>query len=382
MTSPYDVTLLGATGFAGRLTAEYLAAHAPAGLRWAIAGRNPEALESLRSALSALGNAPDVVRADVSDHASVRAAAEQTAVLGSTVGPYIEYGEAAVAACAETGTDYCDLTGEPEFVDRMWLSYDALARRTGARLVHACGFDSVPHDLGAYYTVSQLPDDAAITLRGYVTASAGFSGGTYHSAIHGMSRMRQSAAAGSRRRDREARPANRRVRALPSRPVRGPGGRGWGLPMPTLDPAIVRRSARALDAYGPDFAYGQYALFKGLPFAVGTTVGLGTLLAASQVPPLRDALLRFKRSGDGPSPEQRARSWYRVQFVAEADGETIATQVSGGDPGYDETARILGESLLCLATDDLPERAGQLTTAIAMGDHLLRRLDFAETLTR
>ena len=377
----YDVTLLGATGFAGKLTAEYLAAHAPSDARWAIAGRNTASLESLRAELSELGSTPDVVRVDVTDAPSVRAAAEQTKVLVSTVGPYIEYGEAAVAACAETGTDYCDLTGEPEFVDRMWLGYDALARRTGARLVHACGFDSVPYDLGAFYTVSQLPNDVPLTLRGYVTASAGFSGGTYQSAIHGMSRVRQSAAMGAQRREREARPTGRRVRALPDRPVRGPDGRGWGLPMPTLDPAIVRRSARALDVYGPDFAYGQYALFKRLPVAVGTTVGLGALLGAAQVPPLRKALLRLKTAGDGPSPQQRAKSWYRVRFVGEADGQTVTTQVAGGDPGYDETARILGESALCLATDDLPERAGQLTTAVAMGERLLRRLDFAETVS-
>ena len=379
---PYDITLLGATGFAGRLTAQYLAAHAPDGLRWALAGRNPATLEALQAELSTLGNAPDVVRADVTDQTSVRAAAEQTKVLISTVGPYIEHGEAAVAACAETGTDYCDLTGEPEFVDRMWLRYDALARRSGAKLVHSCGFDSVPHDLGAYYTVSLLPDDVPITVRGYVTASAGFSGGTYQSAIRGMSRVRQSAAAGSERRKREARPTDRRVRALPMRPERGPGGRGWGLPMPTIDPAIVRRSARALNAYGPDFAYGQYALFKRLPVAAGTTAGLGVLLAASQVPPLRDALLRLKRAGEGPTEEKRDKSWYRIQFVAEGGGESVTTQVSGGDPGYDETARILGESALSLATDDLPAHSGQVTTAVAMGDHLLRRLDFAETLAR
>ncbi|UYM04291.1 saccharopine dehydrogenase family protein [Solicola gregarius] len=377
---PYDVTLLGATGFAGGLTAKYLAAHAPDDIRWAIAGRNPGALESLQSELAKVGSAPDVVPVDISDAASVRSAAEQTRVLATTVGPYVEHGEPVVAACAEAGTTYCDLTGESEFVDRMWLRYDALARRTGARLVHACGYDSVPHDLGVLYTVSQLPDDVPITVRGYVTASAGFSGGTYHSAIRGMSRVRRSAGLGDERRKREARPADRRVRALPSRPARGPGGRGWALPMPTIDPAIVRRSARALDAYGPDFRYGQYALFKRLAMAAGTTAGLGGLLVASQVPPLRDALLRFKQPGDGPSEEQRSRSWFRIQFVAEADGVSIETQVSGGDPGYDETARILGESALCLALDDLPERSGQLTTAVAMGEHLLRRLDFAETL--
>ena len=376
----YDVTLLGATGFAGRLTARYIAEHLPEGATWAIAGRNTAALEDLQDQLATAGTAPEVVRVDIDDAATVRAAAEQTKVLATTVGPYIEYGEPVVAACAQAGTAYCDLTGEPEFVDRMWLRYDALARRTGARIVHACGYDSVPHDLGVFYTVSQLPDDVPITVRGYVTASAGFSGGTYHSAIHGISRVRQADAVGKQRREREARPADRRVRALPSRPERGPGGHGWALPMPTIDPAIVRRSARNLDRYGPDFRYGQYALFKRLAVAAGTTAGLGGVLAAAQLPPLRNALLRLKRPGDGPSEQQRARSWFRIQFVAEAGGETIETQVSGGDPGYDETARILGESALCLAFDDLPDRGGQLTTAVAMGEHLLQRLDFAETL--
>ncbi|MGH3358567.1 MAG: saccharopine dehydrogenase family protein [Nocardioidaceae bacterium] len=376
----YDITLLGATGFAGRLTAEYLAANAPETVSWAIAGRNPATLDSLQADLAALGSAPGVVRADVSDAASIRSAAEQTRVLVTTVGPYMEYGEPAVAACAETGTDYCDLTGEPEFVDRMWLRYHEEAQRTGARLVHACGFDSIPHDLGVLYTVSRLPDDVPITVRGYVRASAGFSGGTYHSAVRAFSRARQSGAVTSDRRRREVPASDRRVRALPMRPQRGPDGTGWGLPMPTIDPVIVRRSARALDRYGPDFTYGQFALFKGLPLAVGTSVGLGGLVAAAQIPPLRDALLRVKAQGDGPTPQQRAKSWYSIRFVGEADGQTIRTKVSGGDPGYDETARMLGESALCLAFDDLPQRAGQLTTAVAMGDRLLDRLDFAKVL--
>lgn len=376
----HDLTLLGATGFAGRLTAEYLAAQVPDGVGWAIAGRNREALAALRSDLEAIGTAPDVVHADITDAASLRAAAGQTRVLASTVGPYMEYGEAAVAACVETGTDYCDLTGEAEFVDRMWLGYHEQAQRTGARLVHSCGFDSIPHDLGALFTVSRLPDDVPITVRGYVQASARFSGGTYHSAVRAFSRARQAGAVTSRRRELEARPSDRRVRALPMRPARGPEGTGWALPMPTIDPVIVRRSARASDAYGPDFGYGQYALFKGLPYAAGTAVGLGGMVAAAQVPPLRDALLRAMPQGEGPSAERRARSWYRIRFVGEAGGETIRTEVSGGDPGYDETARMLGESMLCLALDDLPPHTGQLTTVTAMGEHLLDRLDFARVV--
>lgn len=376
----YDLTLLGATGFVGRLTAEYLARRIPGDLSWAIAGRNRDALAALQSELGAIGVQPGIVHVDVSDPASIRAAAEQTRVLASTVGPYMEYGEPVVAACAETGTDYCDLTGEPDFVDQMWLRYQATAERSGARLVHACGYDSVPHDLGTLFTVAQLPDDVPITVRGYVQASARPSGGTYHSAIRSFARARELRSIVAERRKREVRPEDRRVRALPMRPARGPDSTGWGLPMPTIDPVIVRRSARTRDGYGPDFSYGQYALFKGLPFAVGTAAGVGGVIAAAQVPPLRDALLRVIPQGEGPDAARRARSWFRIRFVGEAAGQTVRTEVSGGDPGYDETARILGESMLCLAQDDLPTRSGQLTTATAMGEHLLDRLDFARVV--
>src|SRR5690606_6459392 len=138
---PYDIVLFGATGFVGRLTAEYLAAHAPEGLRWAVAGRSTEKLERLRDGLPGAAGI-GVLRADVSEPATLRALAEQSRVVATTVGPYVHHGEELVAACADLGTDYLDLTGEPEFVDLMYVRYDTRARETGARLVHACGFDS------------------------------------------------------------------------------------------------------------------------------------------------------------------------------------------------------------------------------------------------
>ena len=184
----FDVVLFGATGFTGGLTAEYLAAHAPEGLRWAIAGRNAEKLAGVADRL---GGDIDVLVADSSDAAALFDVAGRTRIVVSTVGPYLQHGEPLVSACAEAGTDYLDLTGEPEFVDRMWLAHHQTAVRTGARLVHACGFDSVPHDLGAYFTVAQLPDDVPITLRGVVRSGGTFSGGTFHSALHQMSRAKQ-----------------------------------------------------------------------------------------------------------------------------------------------------------------------------------------------
>jgi short subunit dehydrogenase-like uncharacterized protein len=295
-------------------------------------------------------------------------------VVATTVGPFLEYGEPLVAACADAGTDYADLTGEPEFVDRMWLMHHSRAVMTGARLVHACGFDSVPHDLGAYFTVQQLPEDVPITVSGFVRVGAGMSGGTYHSAIRAFSRVRMSSAVATQRRKAEPRPMGRRVGSLPRRPTKAPDGRGYALPLPTIDPVVVRRSARSLDRYGPDFRYGHYALFRRLPTAVLTPVVLGGMLAVSQVPPGRDLLLRLKKPGDGPSPEQRAKSWFKVRFFGEGGGRRVETQVSGGDPGYDETARMLAHSAMCLAFDDLPETSGQVTTVQAMGDALTARL--------
>jgi short subunit dehydrogenase-like uncharacterized protein len=378
--SGYDVILLGATGFTGRLTAERLAAQAPDGLRWAIAGRDRRKLEAVAEDLADLGPAAGHVNtliADVTDRSSLRTLAAETRVLATTVGPYMEYGEPVAAACAETGTDYVDITGEPEFVDRIWLAHHDQATRTGARLVHACGFDSIPHDLGALFTVRQLPDDVPISVSAFVRASGKVSGGTYHSAVRALSRLRQSSSVASERRKRD--PAvrsatGRRVRALPRRPVRAPDGWGWGLPLPTIDPIIVRRSARALRDYGPDFAYGHYALVRSLPMAAAAPVVLGGMLAVAQLPVGRDALLKLYPQGSGPSPERRGRGWFTVRFVAESPEQRLVTEVRGGDPGYDETATMLAQSALCLACDDVPELAGQLTTAQAMGDRLLARL--------
>jgi short subunit dehydrogenase-like uncharacterized protein len=369
----YDVVLFGATGFVGRLTAEYLARTAPPGLRWAIAGRSRDKLAALRDELA--GSAPGVLSADVDNDAALRTMAESTRVLISTVGPYVLYGNSVVAACAAAGTDYLDLTGAPEFVATTYLRCHDAAQRTGARLVHAAGFDSVPHDLGAYFTVRQLPEDVPLCVAGYVRASATFSGGTFHSALTGFSRARQNLAVLRQRRAAEPRTTSgRRVHAGPGRPGRDPVDGEWVLPFPSLDPQIVGRSACADERYGPDFRYTHHIALPSLATAAGTVLGVAGLAVAAQVPPARRALLARRQPGSGPSEEQRACSWFRVTFVGEGGGTRVVTRVSGGDPGYGETAVMLGESALCLAQDELPATAGQVTTASAMGDALLDRL--------
>ena len=308
------------------------------------------------------------------DDASLAAVAARTGVVITTVGPYLQYGEGLVRACAEAGTDYVDLTGEPEFVDTMYVKYHRTAAESGARIVHACGFDSIPHDLGAYFTVTQLKAAGPVTMRGVVRSNATFSGGTFHSAIGAFSRARQMSAAFKERLAVEPRPEGRSSRAVQGRPGRDSVLGYWLLPLPTIDPQVVARSGAALEAYGPRFRYSHFAGTKTLRYAAGGVAGVSAIAVTAQIKPLRSALLSRIKQGEGPSERRRAASWFTVDFVAEADGRTLRTRVSGGDPGYDETAKMLAESALCLAFDDNPAIAGSVTTAQAMGDNLLLRL--------
>jgi short subunit dehydrogenase-like uncharacterized protein len=295
-------------------------------------------------------------------------------VVLTTVGPYVGRGEALVGACADAGTDYCDITGEGEFVDTMYVAHHATAVSTGARLVHGCGFDSIPHDLGAMFTVEHLPADVPIDMRGVVRAGGLPSGGTFETALTGMSRARQIRAAAQARRRIEPKPVGRSSRAVGGKPHRDKLLNYWLLPLPTMDPAIVARNGAALPTYGPRFRYSHYAGTKTLPYAVGGAAVVAGLGLASQLKLTRELLMKWYPAGDGPDPERRQKSWFSVDFVGEAGGETVRTRVSGGDPGYTETAMMLAESGLCLAFDDNPEVAGQVTTAQAMGANLMARV--------
>ena len=299
----FDIVLFGATGFTGALTAEYLARNAPADLRWALAGRSPDKLQDVRAHLAAIDPALadlELLHAEVSDPTSLADVARRARVVITTVGPYLKYGEPLVAACAEAGTDYVDLTGEPEFVDRMYVAHHATAQRTGARIVHACGFDSIPHDLGALFTVQHLPKDEPVTVRGVVRVGAMASGGTFHSAMTALSRRGQMKEASSARRRAEARPEGRSSRAVVGKPHRDPVLGYWLLPLPTIDPVVVARSGAALPAYGPKFRYSHYAGTKTLRYAAGGAAVVAGLGLAAQVKPLRNLLMSRIQPGDGP----------------------------------------------------------------------------------
>lgn len=374
----YDVVIFGATGFTGGLTAEYLAEHAPREVRWAMAGRSEGKLRALADRLAGRACPPaGVVVADVADEASLRAMARATRVLCTTVGPFDAHGEPVVRACVEESTDYLDITGEPQFVDRTIERYDATARERGVKIVSCCGFDSVPHDLGVLFTVDKLPHDVPLTIEGFVRSRGTFSGGTWHSAVRAFSQFREYRRA--KKKSGRPRPNGREVHGVRPRVHYEKELGAWACPLPTIDPQVVLRSARLLDEYGPDFSYGHYARVKRLPTVVAGAAAVGSIFALAQLPPTRALLLKVKDQGEGPSEAQRARSWFRVTFLARADGRTLVTEVAGGDPGYTETSKMLAESALCLALERerTPGLTGVITPAAAMGRPLIERLERA-----
>lgn len=386
----YDVILFGATGFTGQLTAHYLARQDQP-LRWAIAGRDSTRLKAVRETLQENGKyLPDILLADSAMPDSLAALARQARVIISTVGPYLKYGEPLVKACVDEGADYVDLTGEPEFVNRMRASYGRRAQEQGVRIVHCCGFDSIPHDLGVYYTLRLLQERlgsdalaaATVDVIGTVRAHGDFSGGTWQSAINAMAR------AGAHVREQRAQKHGRGVKN--GRKISGGKPRlhrqddAWTAPLPTIDPQVVLSSARGLPFYGKEFRYSHQVAVGSLPRLLLGTAGVAGIFVGAQFGPTRRLLEKYKTSGEGPAPEVRAGHWFKVRFEAEVSvpgGQPcrLQTEVAGGDPGYDETAKMLAESALSLAFggERLPEAAGVLTPALAMGDVLLARLQAA-----
>lgn len=374
----FDVVLYGATGFTGRLAAHYLAQKGET-TRWAIAGRNRQKLEKLAAELEQLdarwAGLP-ILEADASDPESLHRMASQTRVVASTVGPFHRYGMPLVHACVEEGTHYCDITGEPQFVDET-LKLRKEAAEKKLRLISCCGFDSVPHDLGAWLCARELPNDEKKTVRGYVKTRGSVSGGTWQTLVSSLANFREI----QKKRKGRARikaTNGRKVKKLDKGVHRIEALGGWAMPLPTIDPEIVGRSAKFMDEFGPEFRYGHFLRLKSLPqvAAVGAG-GIGTF-ALAQLGPTRKLLEDYRKSGDGPDKEARDKSFFEVTFFGESASGKSRAVVSGGDPGYDETAKMLAESALSLALDEnLPERFGVLTPASGIGQALIDRLNAA-----
>jgi short subunit dehydrogenase-like uncharacterized protein len=391
MAREFDVVLFGATGFTGRLVADYLARKAPAGTRIALAGRSKPRLEEIHRGLPEGAKAWPLLIADSSDPTALAALAARTTVVCTTVGPYAKYGLPLVEACANAGTHVCDLTGEVQFMRDSIDRFHAAAVKSGARIVHTCGFDSIPSDLGMW-----LLHRAHGTLKRvtYVVESlrGGFSGGTVASLVNGVE---EATADRARRRimgdpyalspDRAKEPDLGNERDLASFRYDDFTAR-WIAPfvMASINTRVVRRSNALLDyAYGRELRYAEVSGMGNGPAgalrAAGLTAMLGAFMVSLTMPFTKKLVLsRLPQAGEGPSEEARRNGGVRIRFVAETSaGKRVGLLVKGkGDPGYLLTSMLLGESALCLALDGskLPARAGCLTPATAMGDLLVERL--------
>ena len=388
----FDIVLFGVTGFTGRLVAEYLGAQGQP-LRWAWVARNREKLDEVFAALSpALGvTLPTLLIADASDREALTAIARRTRVICTTVGPYARYGNELVGACAEAGTHYCDLTGEAPWIRRMIDAHHQTASKSGARIVHTCGFDSIPSDIGTLFVQDAMRERYGVNAS-HVTSlfgetKGGPSGGTIATVFNMFDELR---------RDREL----RRIAADPyslDPGHQGPDGRdrmtlGYDkrvglLTMPFVMAAINTRVVRRSNAllgyrYGRDFRYDEVMSapksLHGVAIAAGVTGMLAGMVLAATNKRARDLIRsRLPKPGEGPSEAVRNAGYWKVRIVAESsDGHSLLATLGDAhaDPGYGSTAKMLGQSALCLAFDDLHSPGGITTPAAAMGAPLIARL--------
>ncbi len=380
-----DLLVLGATGFTGRQAAFWLKAHAPTGLRWGVAGRNPAKLAQLRTELG-ITDLP-IQQVDTADVVAVREMAESTRVLLSTVGPFAKYGSEVFAACARAGTHYADITGETPWVRRMIDLHETTARDSGARLVPFCGFDSVPSDLGTLLVVDWIRQhygQATRDVRSAFRAKGGVNGGTLDSAFTLAERGEERLVADAfLLNPKDYRPTFSKARhGDPVSPRKDPD-LGWVAPffMGPVNSRVVRRSQAIYrergHEYGSDFAYQEWMSAPSAAFAYGVTGALGIGFALNRNATTRGLLRRFAPApGEGPSEAVMDGGWFRADFVGVAeDGRKARLRIrSPGDPGNRSTVRFLCCAGLCLAAGEGPPGAGVLTPATAFGTSLAERL--------
>ncbi|OBK85408.1 enoyl-ACP reductase [Mycolicibacter heraklionensis] len=400
-----DIILYGATGFAGKLTAQYLA-RAGGAARIGLAGRSAERLREVRDHLGSPAHAWPIVVADADKPATLEAMAARARVVITTVGPYTRYGMPLVAACAAAGTDYVDLTGEALFVRESIDRHHEQAADNGARIVHACGFDSLPSDMSVYALYRAARDDGTgdlldtdYVVRGF---SAGISGGTLASMVEVLSAAANDPAARRLLNDPHTLSSDRSAepRLGPEPDLLWRRGRDiapeldgiWtaGFAMAPVNTRIVRRSNGLLDwAYGRRFRYAEHMsagssaaapVLSGLATGIGkVTFGIGGHLLGLVPAGLLERVL--PKPGTGPSRSRRENGYYRIEtYTTTSTGARYrADMAQRGDPGYQATSVLLGECALALALDRdaLPDRFGVLTPAAAMGDVLLARLPAA-----
>jgi short subunit dehydrogenase-like uncharacterized protein len=398
MTKPsFDLIVYGATSFVGQILTRYLVEHVGVNktVNWAIAGRSASKLDALKTSLGTAGDDLTVIIADADNADALAHMAKSTRVIATTVGPYALYGEALVKACAENGTDYCDLCGEAYWIKRMIVKYADAAKQSGARIVSCCGFDSIPSDLGVHFLQQHGQQRFGRYFNSIKLAvnamKGGASGGTLASMIEAVKAAKSDP---KLRKD-----MNNPYILCPEIPdlrhpqvsIKGPAYdadfQRWSAPfiMEAINARVVLRSNMLLGmAYGDDFLYREQMItgkgFKGRLSAIGLTAGLGLFAVTVIINPLRAFMQRYvlPKPGEGPTPEAQLAGYFDLSLLGKnEDGKILKVRVTGDrDPGYGCTAKMLAQASLCLAFDVTQEQCngGFWTPATAMGDQLTDRL--------
>lgn len=390
-----DVLIWGATGFTGKIVSDYMASqYGGSNLTFGLGGRNRSKLEGVAASLGEVGKDLAIHVADSQDPAALREMVGKARVVLTTVGPYAKYGSELVAACAELGTHYCDLTGEVQWMREMIDTHQATAEASGARIVHTCGFDSIPSDLGTYFLQRAMRERYGVAspwvkyrTRGF---SGGFSGGTIDSLMYMMEQIDADPNLRQVVEDPYALNPPGEREGLDSRDRMAPDYdadfNAWIGPfvMAQINTRVVRRSNALLRyAYGRDFRYDEGSIMPG--GVLGGFAAAGISLSTAAVNTLagfkasRDLLKSMlPKPGEGPSPEAQRNGYFHIELLARHPSDRsqdLRAHVKGDrDPGYGSTAKMLSECAVCLAQDDLPVGGGFWTPASAMGDALLERL--------
>jgi short subunit dehydrogenase-like uncharacterized protein len=400
----FDIVIFGATSFVGQILTRYLLDQFPleGDLKWAIAGRSQSKLDDLKSSLGVTGASLDVLVADASDENSLRFLCESTRVVISTVGPYALYGEPLVKTCVALGTDYCDLTGEVQWIAKMLERYENEAKISGARIVHSCGFDSIPSDLGVYFLQQHAKQQFGETCSSIKMRVKKMKGAASGGTVASMTNIFKEVASNPALRKTLANPYaicppdhgnNARQNSM-NRPQYDTDFNSWVAPfvMAVINTRIVYRSNALIEGgYSQNFEYNEAMLTgKGLigsGIAAGVGVGLGGFAMAAVIPPTRWVMEKFilPKPGEGPSQDAQEKGCYDLRFYGKTDsGQEIRCKVTGNqDPGYGSTAKMLGQAAACLVQDINKDKVqgGCWTPASIFGAQLITRLESHAGLT-
>lgn len=397
--SDYDVILYGATSFVGQIMVRYMGeTFSDGSVRWAVAGRSEP---KLKSVLSDAGLSDiDVFIADAHDETALTKMCAQSKVIVSTVGPYALYGDTLVKVCVETATHYCDLTGEPQWIRKMQDLHEDRAKETGARIVHCCGFDSIPSDLGVHVLQTQARHQFGapcqrINMR-VAKIKGGASGGTIASIVNMIKAATKDAELRRQLKDPYSLCPPGHGFSQKQRNVRveyDDAYGSWIAPfiMAAINARVVHRSnALSTDSYGDNFLYEEAIVTtagrRGKTMARAADWGLKSLMVGLVLPPSRWVLEKIvlPKPGEGPSEKEQLNGCFELVFLGEtAKGETITCRVTGDrDPGYGSTAKMLAQAAACLAQDiDDDVDGGFWTPATLLGDRLIDRLQAHSGLT-